>query len=64
MDGGPVGGEDLGTLEGVQAKENAMASAGKCGTNHTLSKSQFKSSVDCVCVKRQGMALWRFRNSL
>ena len=57
MDGGAVGGEGLGTLEGVQAKENAMASAGKCGTNHTLSKSQFKSSVDCVCVKRQGMAL-------
>ena len=56
MDGGAVGGEGLGTLEGVQAKENAMASAGKCGTNHTLSKSQLKSTFDCVCVKRQGMA--------
>jgi hypothetical protein len=31
MDGGAVGGAGLGTLKGMQAKENAMASAGSAG---------------------------------
>ena len=54
--GGAVGGAGLGTLEGMQAKKR-NGECGECGTNHTLFKSQLKSSVDCVCVKRQGMAL-------
>jgi hypothetical protein len=29
MDGGAVGGEDLGTLEGMQAEKNALGSAGQ-----------------------------------
>jgi hypothetical protein len=31
MDDGAGGGEGVGTLEGMQAKENAMASAGSAG---------------------------------